>query len=69
MQIGGILTAPAPAASVATSPGLDVGAIFEQPTTPAPSCIHVQNNGSTGVFISAKTGSLLSEAQVKHCTK
>jgi hypothetical protein len=68
-QISGILSTPAPAARVATSPGLDVGALFQAPSTAAPRCIYIQNNGGTGVFISVKTGSLLSEAQVKHCTK
>ena len=74
-QISGVLDAPAPAARVATSTDLKGGAIFLQPNTflqpnaPAPSCLYVKNVGDNGVFISAKTGSLLSEAQVQHCTK
>jgi hypothetical protein len=68
-QIGGVLDAPAPAASVATSSDPEGGAIFLPPATPAPRCLYVQNVGDNSVYISVETGSLLSEAQVQHCSK
>jgi hypothetical protein len=65
----GVLSSTTPAPRVATGSSLDGGALFQAPSTPAESCQFVQNADGTVVVMSAKTGSLLSEAQAANCTK
>jgi hypothetical protein len=65
----GVMNSTTPAPRVTTGSSLDGGALFQAPSTPAESCQFVQNGDGTVVVMSAKTGSLLSEAQAANCTK
>jgi hypothetical protein len=65
----GVMTSTTPVPRVITESSLDGGALFEAPSTPEESCQFVQNADGTVVVMSAKTGSLLSEAQAANCTK
>ena len=53
----------------ATGSSLDGGALSPAPSSLAESCEFVRNDDGTVVVMSAKTGSLLSEAQAANCTK